>query len=118
MLLSIHPKLPMRDKTITRNYYCSLLGFADLGIHDYPDYLLLGRDNIELHFFMAPDLDPTQNDGQVYVRTDTIETLYQEFITKGVVIHPQGNLAKKSWGQKEFALLDPDNNLLTFGESL
>jgi hypothetical protein len=24
----------------------------------------------------------------------------------------------KPWGQKEFSLLDPDNNLLTFGEAI
>jgi hypothetical protein len=25
-------------------------------------------------------------------------------------------LETKPWGQREFSLLDPDNNLLTFGE--
>ena len=34
-----------------------------------------------------------------------------------VEIHPSGHLAAKPWGQKEFSLLDPDNNLLTFGEN-
>jgi hypothetical protein len=33
-------------------------------------------------------------------------------------IHPNGKLQNKPWGQREFALLDPDNNLLTFGQSL
>lgn len=28
------------------------------------------------------------------------------------------NLQTKPWGQKEFVLLDPDNNLLTFGQSI
>jgi len=35
-----------------------------------------------------------------------------------VEIHPNGHLEMKPWGQKEFALLDPDNNLLTFGERI
>lgn len=39
-------------------------------------------------------------------------------IAKGVSIHPNGTLSKKPWGQKEFSLLDPDNNLLTFGEAM
>jgi hypothetical protein len=39
-------------------------------------------------------------------------------IDNQVTIHPNGNLAMKPWGQKEFALLDPDNNLLTFGQSI
>ena len=29
-----------------------------------------------------------------------------------------GHLQIKPWGQKEFSLLDPDYNLLTFGESM
>jgi hypothetical protein len=32
-------------------------------------------------------------------------------------IHPNGKLQTKPWGQKEFSILDPDNNLLTFGQS-
>jgi hypothetical protein len=27
-------------------------------------------------------------------------------------------LATKPWGQREFSLLDPDHNLLTFGETV
>ena len=33
-------------------------------------------------------------------------------------ILPNGKLQIKPWGQKEFAMLDPDNSLLTFGESM
>jgi hypothetical protein len=36
----------------------------------------------------------------------------------GVAIHPNAALAEKPWGQKEFALLDPDHNLLTFGQAI
>jgi len=33
-------------------------------------------------------------------------------------IHPNGKLGIKPWGQKEFSILDPDNNLLTFGQNI
>jgi len=33
-------------------------------------------------------------------------------------IHPNAPLEAKPWGQLEFFLLDPDNNLLTFGQEL
>ena len=39
-------------------------------------------------------------------------------IVKKTKIHPNGSLTTKPWGQKEFSLLDPDNNLLTFGQSI
>ena len=40
MLTAIHPKLPMRDKTITRDYYIHQLGFEQSG-GDYDEYLML-----------------------------------------------------------------------------
>ena len=33
-------------------------------------------------------------------------------------MRPNGHLQTKPWGQKEFAILDPDNNLLTFGQNM
>ena len=35
---------------------------------------------------------------------------------RGVAIHPNAPLQQKPWGMLEFALLDPDMNLLTFGQ--
>jgi hypothetical protein len=54
----------------------------------------------------------------VYIRTDNIDNLYQSFLDKNVSIHPAGHLQAKPWGQKEFSILDPNNNLLTFGQSV
>lgn len=115
MLTSINPKLPMRNKTITRNYYVNQLGFQELG--DYEGYLMVQRDNIEIHFFEFPELDPKENYGQVYIRTNDIEAVYKSMIENKTEIHPNGSIQTKPWGQKEFSLLDPDNNLLTFGQN-
>ncbi len=118
MLTAINPKLPMRDKTATKDYYVKKLGFKELGNIVYDGYLMLEKDNIEIHFFEFKDLDPKENYGQVYIRTNNIDDFYQSLINNKVSIHPAGNLQIKPWGQKEFALLDPDSNLLTFGQNL
>ena len=115
MLQQIHPKLPMRNKEQTKTYY-QQLGFAISA--DYGDYLIIQKDAIEIHFFAFADLDPLANYGQVYIRTNTIDNLYQLYLDKGVAIHPNAPLAEKPWGQKEFSLLDPDHNLLTFGQTI
>lgn len=117
MLTAIHPKLPMREKKITRDYYVNQLGFKDIGRADYESYLLLAKDDIEIHFFLFKELNPPENYGQVYIRTNDIENLYETFLKNGVAIHPNDPLQLKPWGQKEFSLLDPDHNLLTFGQS-
>jgi catechol 2,3-dioxygenase-like lactoylglutathione lyase family enzyme len=115
MLTNIHPKLPMRDKAATIAYYVDGLGFKLLA--DYGDYLMLGKDSIEVHFFLFKALNPKENYGQVYLRTNDIDSLYRLLQLNGVAIHPNGSLATKPWGQREFSLLDPDHNLLTFGQA-
>ena len=116
MLTSIHPKLPMRDKIITRDFYINQLGFEDIGAEDYPDYLMVKKEGIEIHFFLFKELNPLENYGQVYIRTTEIDKLYAQSIEKKLRTAKYGQLAIKPWGQKEFSLLDPDYNLLTFGE--
>jgi len=118
MLTTIIPKLPMRNKVATREFYLSQLGFTDIGSEDFDGYLLVKKDNVEIHFFEFKELDPKENYGQVYIRCNNIETLYQSMLYNNNNIHPAGHLQAKPWGQKEFAMLDPDNNLLTFGQSL
>ena len=118
MLTAINPKLPMRNKALTRDFYLNKLGFRELGSTDYDEYLMVQKDNIEIHFFEFKELDPKENYGQVYIRTDDIDTFYQTLLDKKITIHPNGPLQIKPWGQKEFSLLDPDNNLLTFGQGV
>lgn len=117
MLTDINPKLPMRDKARTKEFYIDKLGFQQFG-NDYDQYLMVERDKIQIHFFEFKELDPKENYGQVYIRTNDIEKLYQSMVDNKVAIHPAGDLQTKPWRQREFSLLDPDNNLLTFGQSM
>lgn len=114
MLTQINPKLPMRDPAVTAAFYTEKLQFRKTS--DYGNYLILDRDQVQLHFFLFAELDPLTNYGQVYVRTDAIDPLYHSFLQNGVEIHPGGPLEVKPWGQEEFSVLDPDHNLLTFGQ--
>ena len=118
MLKQTHPKLPMRNKAITKDFYCNQLDFEVFGSADFESYLMLQKDEIQLHFFEFPNLNPMENYGQVYIRTKNIEDIYNHFIANNITIHPAGQLETKPWEQKEFSLLDPDHNLLTFGESI
>ena len=76
MLIYISPKLPMRDKAITWDYY-QKLGFERIG--DYERYLIVQLDGVEIHFFEFKELNPKENYGQVYIRTDNIESLYMSY---------------------------------------
>ena len=118
MLTTIIPKLPMRSMAATKNFYINKLGFKNVGNVEFDGYLMVEKDNIEIHFFEFKEIDAKENYSGVYIRTDNIEDLYKSFVADKINIHPNGALASKPWGQKEFALLDPDNNLLTFGQGI
>ena len=101
---------------INYNTYLNKLEFKLIG--EYDEYLIVGKDKIEIHFFSFKDLNKNENYGQVYIRTTEIQKYYQTLLDNKIWIHPNGQLEAKPWGQKEFALLDPDHNLLTFGQSI
>jgi uncharacterized glyoxalase superfamily protein PhnB len=116
MITNAVPKLPFIEKQETVDYYVRL-GFSLQS--DYGDYVIMKRDNAELHFFSYPELEPTKSDFMIYLRVDQdIEEMYRQFQDVDTAIHPNGELEEKPWGQKEFAMLDPNGTLLTFGEAL
>jgi hypothetical protein len=117
MLTEISPKLPMRNKDVTRDFYINQLGFNVFGSDDFDGYLMVEKDQIQIHFFEFKELNPKENYGQVYIRTNNIDEFYQTLLDNNTSIHPNGKLESKPWGQKEFSVLDPDTNLLTFGQN-
>lgn len=118
MLIEISPKLPMRNKTTTKTFYVNQLGFKDVSSMDFDGYLILQKDKIQIHFFEFKELNPKENYGQTYIRVEGIDTYYQELLKNKTDIHPNGHLQIKPWSQKEFSVLDPDYNLITFGQSI
>ncbi|MDZ7613807.1 MAG: VOC family protein [Flavobacteriaceae bacterium] len=96
MLTDINPKLPMRNKSITKDYYIKKLGFKYIGSDDFDEYLIVEKDNLQLHFFLYKDLNPKENYGQVYIRTNDVDGLYQSMLDNKVDIHPNGHLENKN----------------------
>lgn len=58
MLTDITPKLPMRSISITKDYYINKLGFKYIGSDEFPYYLIVEKDNLQIHFFEFKDLNP------------------------------------------------------------
>ncbi|GAA4469981.1 VOC family protein [Nibrella saemangeumensis] len=113
-LTSIAPKLPMLDPAATRNFYVDQLSFTL--VNDYGDYLMLRKDNVELHLFLLPTLNPLDNYGMCYMRISGIDAFYQTCLTHNILAK-QGQLEERPWGVREFSIVDVNGNLLTFGES-
>lgn len=111
---SIIPKLPAKDLEATRLFYTEKLNFKV--INTYPDYLLIQRDNMEIHFFLHRQLDINRNDGMCYVRVTNIEELHKGL--KDSNFPNLGKLETRPWRQKEFSICDNQNNQITFGEAV
>lgn len=113
----IIPKLPAIDLAATKSYFECAIGFTT--ISEYPEYVIMRKGDAELHFFEFKDLDPLKNYAMIYIRIESgIEELYTELKKSGARMHPNGKLEIKPWGVKEFAILDPNHTLLTFGQLL
>lgn len=114
MLNVVHPILPMRDKAETRAFYVEMLGFFDFDDDNkYPRYLMMKKDNVEIHFSLNENLVPEKNDCSCYIRTDDVDKWYQVAKDKALTIDQE--LKEYPWRQKEFVLCDPNNNYIVFG---
>ena len=108
------PVLASLDLEATQRFYADKAGFTPVA--RYPDYAICARDGVQLHFWLTDDADiPKETSCRIDVLG--IEALYAEMTTAGVV-HPNGPLRQQPWGFKEFAVLDADGNLITFGERM
>ncbi|MFI7005890.1 bleomycin resistance protein [Streptomyces sp. NPDC050145] len=122
----VAPVMPGRDLTATASFYAGL-GFGVAG--HYPDdgYLILVRDTVELHFFHAPETDPLAGAHAAYLRLDggarAVDGLFEEWRKAGPPADPYATprLVEPDdtvYGMREFALVDPDGNLLRIGADL
>ena len=113
------PILPSRSLSDTLAFY-RRLGFEGR-IHSHGDYAILTRGTVELHFSTQRGLIPTESSAMCYLRISDVESIYRAFALaqlprKGI---PRMDLLEdKSWGMREFAIVDPDGNLLRIGQVL
>ncbi len=113
---SASPLLPAKNVRAAMEWYRDVLGFADAWIYEDEGYAIVKRDDAEIHLFEMA-INPRKSDFMVYLRVNDIEGLYDEFRALDL-IHPNAPLQDRPWGQREFAVLDPNGALLTFGQGL
>lgn len=64
MLTEINPKLPMRNKEVTKDYYLNKLGFQVFGDTEFDGYLMVFKDNIQIHFLSSKTLTQKKTTGK------------------------------------------------------
>ena len=115
------PILPSRDLRGTLAFY-GRLGFESAGAAPPEEwnYLILRRGGFQLHFYVDPTVDPLTSDRACYLYTDDADALHGEWEIAGVPRDPVTGSrleapADTHWGMREFALVDPNGNLVRVG---
>jgi hypothetical protein len=77
------------------------------------------RGEVGLHFFLASELDPWTSIAGCYLYVDDADALYREWLALGLpaagIPRLHGAPGDTDYGLREFALVDPDGNLLRVG---
>jgi catechol 2,3-dioxygenase-like lactoylglutathione lyase family enzyme len=105
--------IPCNDLAASEAFY-RLLGFRrHPNGEDHGDYVLLSDDGgAELHLTKAPDgwLITGKSPFGIYFYADNVEELASRL--EGLLLHPP---RLQPWGMFEFAVSDPDENLVRVG---
>jgi catechol 2,3-dioxygenase-like lactoylglutathione lyase family enzyme len=117
---AVAPILPSRDLRATSAFY-ERLGYEERGL--WPEeYLIVARGEIGLHFFHCPDVDPLQSIAGCYLYVDDADALHREYSALDLpaegVPRVHGAPEDTDYGLREFAVVDPDGNLLRIGSFL
>ena len=116
----VAPILPSRDLETTSAFY-DRLGFSRSG-HWPQQYLIVTRWGIGLHFFHSPELDPWSSIAGCYLYVDDADALHAELDRLGLpgegIPRLHGAPEDTDYGMREFAVVDPDGNLLRIGSEL
>jgi catechol 2,3-dioxygenase-like lactoylglutathione lyase family enzyme len=111
------PALAVSDVLRAVAFFTDVLGFDAAYVQ--ADYGIARRDAVEVHFWAAtgprgsgaePRLAGTTS---CRVQVEGIAALYEQCQAQQV-IHPNGKLQEQPWGTREFTILDPDRNAVTF----
>ncbi|PYC16943.1 bleomycin resistance protein [Pseudomonas mosselii] len=112
VLLKAVPMLASSDIARTIDFYRSL-GFKGRHLEDF-SYGMAAWGEVELHFWKCEDKRVAETTS-CYIRVSDIGAIHEAL--KEVLPDLQ-EVTRTAWGTAELYVLDPDGNLLKFGESL
>ena len=130
-MLNTIPALPVRDIGRSIEFYRDKLGFTPG--HNDGGFAIIRRDAAEIHLWAStdeswrtrPGSEPVVSGAESFIAgtascrigVEGVDELYRTFQPLGV-LHSNGRIQNTWYGTREFAVVDPDNNLITLFERL
>jgi catechol 2,3-dioxygenase-like lactoylglutathione lyase family enzyme len=109
--ISAIPVFHVRDVDAAVKFYVHVLGFTEA--FRYGTYSGLKLGPCEVHLTLPGDFGRTIGGGTAYIICDEVDDYYASVKAAGAAI--RSDLAPRMYGMKDFVLLDPDGNQLSFG---
>jgi catechol 2,3-dioxygenase-like lactoylglutathione lyase family enzyme len=114
------PILPSLSLSRTLSFYARL-GFSGKVLGEGDAYAIVTRGEIEIHFFLHPELRPAESIAGCYIKVADVEAMYESLCTARLPTEGIPRLLPpedKPWGMRELAVVDEDGNLLRVGQVL
>ena len=108
-LKSAVPVLPAKSVAAAVAFYRDQLGFAQL--FDMGNYAGIGRDGVEFHLYETQDKPVIAR-----INVDGIDALHSS-VPKDAMLADEP-LETKPWGLRQFGVVDPTGNRITFAQQL
>lgn len=113
--ISAVPVLASLDIERSAEFFSTRLGFDKVHVAQ-GEYGIVAHGPVEIHFWPCADRRIAEATG-CRVQVQAIDALYDTCVSQAIV-HPSAPLASKPWGTREFSILDPDGNLVTFFDEI
>ncbi len=112
------PVLKVKDARQSERFYCEVLGFIKDWEHrfaaDFPLYISMSRGPLCLHL-SEHEGGGTQK-GELFIAVIDVDRTYAALLERG--LEADGPPENRSYGVRDFGLMDPDGHHLVLGTSL
>jgi len=114
MLTGAATVLTVRDIAASVAHYRDVLGFdVTFQYGDPTFYACLCRDEVDIHLLAAHQTRRLPGNGAICVFVEDVDALHAELAARGaMVVKPPQDY---DYGMRDFDILDPDGNQITFG---
>jgi catechol 2,3-dioxygenase-like lactoylglutathione lyase family enzyme len=101
------------DVSASLRFYTAILGFSER--FRFGDYAGVEYGVVQIHLSAPGSMNKRQiGQGGIYIFCDAVDAYYSEIISKGGIA--QAPPKDYAYGMRDFAITDPDGNLLGFAQ--
>ena len=108
------PVFHVADVDVSASFYTNVLGFVQS--FSFGTYRGMKMGSSEIHITLPGDFQPKIGGGTAYVICDEVDSYHATVLGRGA--QPLNEPGDRMYGLRDFVVLDPDGNQLTFGKDI